>query len=71
MPYEDRLSRFAAAALYEADWFTGRSSTDIGEVYYDVVGCTTGTCYLDLPDGRLALHFSGNVCTGTEVLPEG
>lgn len=71
VPYEDRLSRFAAAALNEADWFTGRSSIEIGEVYYDVSGCAAGTCYLELPDGKLALHFSGNVCTGTEVLPEG
>lgn len=70
VPHNDRVSRFAAAALNEADWFTGRDSTEIGGLYYDISGCTVGTCYLDLPDGRLALHFSHNVCTGTEVLPE-
>lgn len=70
VPYNDRVSRYAVSALNEAGWFTGRSASEIGEIYYDLSGCTAGTCYLDLPDGRLALHFSDNVCTGTQVVPE-
>lgn len=70
VPYNDRVSRYAAAALDEAGWFTGRGASEIGEIYYNLGDCAAGTCYLDLPDGKLALTFSGGICTGTQVIPE-
>lgn len=71
VPYNDRISAFAARALDEAGWFDGRTGEEIARMYGDAYWITDGTFSIVLDDGQLELTFSHGVCTGTEIVREG